>query len=98
MRTLHLLFIKIDEPEWGFWAVAKKYYELYPEFFVKRNEREGLWICGHDPSNIPNASDFGFAFDDSHYYPPSRRVYDHQHGIYPMQYTEPWGLVAEFRR
>jgi hypothetical protein len=86
---------KVDEPEWGFRAVAKKYYELYPEFFVKRNEREGLWVR-HDTSDIPNASDFGFAFDDSHYHPISRRVNDHQHGIYPMQYTEPWGWWRSF--
>jgi hypothetical protein len=86
---------KVDEPEWGFRAVAKKYYELYPEFFVKRNEWEGLWVR-HDTSDIPNASDFGFAFDDSHYHSVSRRVYDHQHGIYPMQYIEPWGWWRSF--
>ncbi len=86
---------KVDGPEWGFRAVAKKYYELYPEFFVKRNEWEGLWVR-RDTSDIPNASDFGFAFDDSHYHPISRRVYDHQHGIYPMQYTEPWGWWRSF--
>jgi hypothetical protein len=86
---------KVDEPEWGFRAVAKKYYELYPEFFVKRNEKEGAWTR-HDTSDIPNASDFGFAFDDTHYHPLSRRVYDHQHGIYPMQYTEPWGWWRSF--
>jgi len=87
---------KVDEPEWGFRAVAKKYYELYPEFFVKRNEREGLWIFGHDPSDISNVDDFGFAFDDSHSYTASQRVFDHQHGIYPMQYTEPWGWWRSF--
>ena len=86
---------KVDEPEWGFRAVAKKYYELYPEFFVKRNEWEGLWVR-YDTSDIANASDFGFAFDDSGYHSVSRRVYDHQHGIYPMQYTEPWGWWRSF--
>jgi hypothetical protein len=90
------IMYKVDEPEWGFRAVANKYYELYPEFFVKRNEWEGLWICEHDPSAIPGASDFGFAFDDAHYYLPSRRVYDHQHEIYPMQYTEPFGWWRDF--
>jgi hypothetical protein len=90
------IMYKVDEPEWGFRAVAKKYYELYPEFFVKMNEWEGLWICGHDPSDIPDASDFGFAFDDAHYYSSSRRVYDHHHEIYPMQYTEPFGWWRDF--
>jgi len=88
---------KVDEPEWGFRAVAKKYYELYPEFFVKQNEREGLWICGHDPSDIPEVDDFGFAFDDeASHISVLRRVYDHQHGIYPMQYAEPWGWWRSF--
>ena len=89
------LMYRVDEPEWEFRAVAKKYYALYPEFFVKRNEQEGLWVR-HDTSDIPHASDFGFAFDDSHYHYPSRRVYDHQQGIYPMQYTEPWGWWRSF--
>ncbi len=87
---------KVDEPEWGFRAATKKYYELYPEFFVKRNEREGLWYYGDYPSNIVNESDFGFAFDDFIYAPYLHRVYDHQHEIYPMQYTEPWGWWRDF--
>lgn len=89
------IMYKVNEPEWGFRAVAKKYYELYPEFFVKRNEREGLWVR-HDTSDIPNASDFGFAFDGSHYHSIPRRVYDHQHGLYPIQYIEPWGWWRSF--
>ncbi|MFV9631147.1 MAG: carbohydrate binding domain-containing protein [Methanosarcinales archaeon] len=87
---------KVDEPEWRFRAAAKKYYELYPEFFVKRNEMEGIWFVGGNPLDIPNVNDFGIAFDDSHYYSVLRRVFDHQHGIYPMQYTEPRGWWRDF--
>lgn len=49
-----------------------------------------------DPSDIPNMVDFGFAFDNSHSFTMPRRVYDHQHGIYPMRYTEPWGWWRSF--
>jgi hypothetical protein len=86
---------KVDEPEWGFRAVANKYYELYPEFFVKRNEMEGIWPR-RDTSDIPNASDFGFAFDESQCHSLPMRVYDYHHGIYPLQYTEPSGWWRSF--
>jgi len=92
---------KTDEPEWGFRAVVKKYYELYPRFFEKRNEREGtvMWI-NPGISKIPNASDFGFAFDVAHEFAysgdNSRQRYDIENGIYTFQYTEPWGWWRSF--
>lgn len=92
---------KTDEPEWGFRSVVKKYYEMYPGFFEKRNEREGtaMWH-GEGSSVIPNASDFGFAFDVSHNFAynssNSRQRYDIENGIYALQYTEPWGWWRGF--
>lgn len=92
---------KTDEPEWGFRSVVKKYYELYPQFFEKRNEREGtvMWIAGKAPSSIPNASDFGFAYDVMNFYwewTKSRHKSNLINGIYTFQYTEPWGWWRSF--
>jgi len=100
------IVFETDETEWGFRAVTKKYYELYPEFFEKRNEREGtvmwLWKIWGDKaiSTIPNASDFGFAFDISYYFSYDwsnwRLQYDENNNFYSLQATEPWGLWRSF--
>ena len=89
------ILYRVDEPEWGFRAAVKKYYELYPGFFVKRNDREGLWVIDHQ-MNIPDVTDFGFAFTDSHYTSPSERIFNEMHDIYSMEYSEPWGYRTYF--
>ena len=35
------LYLYRTEPQWGFRSAAKRYYDAFPEFFVKRVEREG---------------------------------------------------------
>jgi hypothetical protein len=95
---------KTDEPEWGFRSVVKKYYEMYPGFFEKRNEREGIirWKLDDSSSHIPDMSDFGFAFDESFYFVYNwdnindRYIDDINNKIYTFQYTEPWGLWRSF--
>ncbi|MEA3323851.1 MAG: hypothetical protein U9Q37_01765 [Euryarchaeota archaeon] len=89
------ILYRVDEPEWGFRAAAKKYYELYPVFFVKKNDREGLWVIDHQ-MNMPDVADFGFVFTDSHCMPPSERIFNEMHGIYSMEYSEPWGYRTYF--
>jgi hypothetical protein len=83
---------KVDEPEWGFRAVAKKYYELYPEFFVKRAENEGLvakWDFALSP--VPDITDFGVAYSDDYSYSGFGRMTESGHGIDTLVYSEPWG-------
>lgn len=100
-----LALYKTDEPEWGFRAVVKKYYEMYPQFFEKGNEMEGItrWQLDNVTSlNIKNVSDFGFAFDESFYFVynwdniKNRYIEDANNKIYTFQYTEPWGLWKTF--
>jgi len=86
---------KTDEPEWGFRSVVKKYYELYPGFFVKRNEREGTWTRD-DPENIPNVEDFGFKYYQSWKYPNIANFKDHD--VYFFKYDEPWGMYWSFAK
>jgi len=83
---------KVNEPEWGFRAVAKKYYELYPEFFVKRVEKEGLvakWDFAVSP--VANVTDFGVAYADEYTYSGFGRMTDSGDGIGTLVYSEPWG-------
>jgi len=90
--TFSLLLYHFD-PTWGFRSAAAKYYAVFPQFFTKRVEREGLWFYSLDPSRLPDPEDFGFAFDESG---DSNLVYDNTHGIYTFRYIEPWGWWRDF--
>ena len=83
---------KVDEPEWGFRAVANKYYELYPEFFVTRTENEGLvakWDFAVAP--VSDVADFGVAYANDYAYSGFGRMTDAGYGIDTLVYSEPWG-------
>lgn len=82
--TFSLVLYRFDSA-WGFRAALKRYYELFPAFFEKRVEREGIWMPFTDIATIPNAADFGFAFKEGDDNVP----WDEAHGIYTFVYTEP---------
>jgi hypothetical protein len=90
--TFSLLLYHFD-PAWGFRAAAAKYYAIFPQFFTKRVQREGLWFYSLDLSQLPDPEDFGFTFDESG---DSNLVYDNTHGIYTFRYIEPWGWWRDF--
>jgi len=73
------------DPTWGFRAALKQYYDLFPEFFVKRIRREGIWMPFTDIATIPDAADFGFAFKEGDDNVP----WDEAHGIDTFVYVEP---------
>jgi hypothetical protein len=83
------------DPAWGFRAAAAKYYAIFPQFFVKRVRREGLWFGGIDLSQIPNPSDFGFAFDQED---DAELTTDTMNGSLRFRYLEPWGWWRSFGR
>jgi hypothetical protein len=84
---------KLDEPAWGFRSAAKKYYELYPDYFVKRVGNEGQWLCSSgDVDTVPDINDYGIAFDEAGYLMP----FNTSKGIYSFTYTEPWGWWRDF--
>lgn len=87
--TVHFLLYKLDDPQWGMRSALKKYYELYPEWFVKRAKREGLWKNFDSIAKIPGWQDFHFA----HHEGPSDATavaFDREQGIYSYFYDEPW--------
>gem|GEM_PF-2635995 len=86
---------RTDEPEWGFRSVVKKYYEMYPGFFEKKSDKEGMFIAWTKTENISNISDFGISFDLS----PTEMnnlKFNTLNKINSLEYTEPWGWWRSF--
>jgi hypothetical protein len=79
------LVIYRADPEWGFRSALKRYYEIFPEFFVKRVEKEGIWMPFTDISTVEGYEDFGFAFHEG----TNNVKFDDQIGVYSFRYTEP---------
>jgi hypothetical protein len=73
------------DPTWGFRAALQKYYDIYPQFFTKRLDKEGLWMAFHRISSVQNFEDFGFAFKEG----TDETKFDDDHGILTFRYTEP---------
>ncbi|MBO3803035.1 MAG: hypothetical protein JTT11_04050 [Candidatus Brockarchaeota archaeon] len=77
---------KNDLPDWAFRGSLKKYYELFPQFFVKRAAKEGIWMPFTPISRVRNPEDFGFMFHEG----DSDVLYDNAQGYYAFVYIEPW--------
>ncbi|UCH34582.1 MAG: hypothetical protein JSV65_19005, partial [Armatimonadota bacterium] len=73
------------EPEWGMRAALARYYEIFAECFVKRVEREGMWMPFADIASVEGWDDFGFAFKEG----TNNVPFDSAHGIYSFVYVEP---------
>ncbi len=76
------------DPQWGFRAAIKKYYDLYPEFFRVRVPKQGNWYYA-DLHTLPNDEDFGLAFNEQS--GTSAVQADDERGNLSFRYTEPWG-------
>jgi hypothetical protein len=73
------------DPRWGFRAALQKYYDLFPQHFVKRVTREGVWMPFTDIAKVPGFDDFGFAFQEG----APNVTFDDQHGVASFVYVEP---------
>lgn len=82
---------RLPQPEWGMRAAADRYYQMYPEFFVKRAEREGLWHLWVS-TEIPNPEELGLVFHEQEPYYEDRVAFDDAHGGYSFTYAEPCAL------
>ena len=56
----HLVCFRFD-PQWGFRAALQKFYDIFPQQFVKRVWREGVWMPFTDIASAGFA-DFGLRF------------------------------------
>lgn len=73
------------DPEWGFRGALRRYYELFPDSFQRRIQKQGLWMPFARISKVPNWEDFGFRFKEG----DDETGWDDQHDILTFRYTEP---------
>lgn len=90
------LLIYTHDGEWGFRAAAQKYYEIFPNYFLKRAQREGVWFYVVPPRSIPYIEDFGLTFYEGGPFNESDTAFAREKGIYILPYTEPWGARQVF--
>ena len=69
----------------GMRCAVEKYYRIFPEYFVKRVEREGNWMAFTRVSGVKGWEDFGFAYHEG----DNDVAWDAEHGISSFRYTEP---------
>lgn len=75
------------DSQWAFRDAAMMYYNIYPSFFEKRVEREGIWMPFTAVNSVENEEDFNFMF---HEFNVVDLEYNNTHGIYSFRYLEPW--------
>ena len=84
--AVRLRFCKFAfDPEWGFRAAFDRYYAIFPELFVRRIEKQGLWMPFAKISQVAGWEDFGFRFKEG----ANETAWDDAHDIITFRYTEP---------
>jgi len=78
------------DPDWGMRSALDRYYRLFPQFFTKHVEREGMWMAFSKLSEIDNVNEFRFAFQEGAPEPG----YDDQLGVDSLTYFTHAGLFA----
>ncbi|MCD6359967.1 MAG: discoidin domain-containing protein, partial [Armatimonadetes bacterium] len=77
------------DPAWGFRSATEKYYRIYPQSFVRRSEREGLWMPFTSPSKVEGFEDFNFVFHEG----SNQMGWDDAHDILSFPYVSPhWAM------
>ncbi|MBR4171486.1 MAG: hypothetical protein IKR48_07530 [Kiritimatiellae bacterium] len=71
--------------EEGFRNALDAYYRLFPQAFVRRVERQGLWMPFANISKVKGWEDFGFRFKEG----ITETSWDDAHDILTFRYTEP---------
>lgn len=70
---------------WGFRGALARYYELFPEAFDRRIDKQGLWMPFAKISQVKGWQDFGFRFKEGN----DETAWDDAHDILTFRYTEP---------
>lgn len=73
--------------EWGFRSALKRYYDFFPQFFIKRVRREGGWYVWGNMAETKDALEAGFAF---HWGPRDANAvkWDNEHDVIALFYIE----------
>ena len=84
--SARLRFCTFDfDGRWGFRAALQKYYDLFPEAFVCRIPKQGLWMPFARISEVRDWQDFGFRFKEG----DNETAWDDSHDVLTFRYTEP---------
>ena len=88
------------DPRWGFRSAAEHYYGIFPGYYVRRLQREGIWMPFTPVNEVDRWQDFGFAIHETHR--DTRTIIDgasvrvaeadRRIGVASFQYTEPWDI------
>lgn len=78
------------DPDWGMRSALDRYYRLWPQFFAKHVEKEGMWMAFSKLSEIDNVNEFRFAFQEGAPEPG----YDDELGVYSLTYFTHAGMFA----
>ncbi len=68
-----------------FRVASARYASLFPEFFVKRTMKEGIWMPFTDIATVEDPDDFGFMFQEG----APNVAFDDELGVYSFPYVEP---------
>jgi hypothetical protein len=90
--SFHFIIYRHDAA-WGMRSAAQRFYEIFPESFQVRAERQGLY-CNIVPTDLASPEDFGFTYDLAGFHQPERQQLK-QHGIYLL--VHPMGTEAHIR-
>jgi hypothetical protein len=84
---------------WAFRRALQKYYELFPQAFVRRSKEAGIWLAFGELAGIENAGDFGFAFHEIADHQVDKRILDEDEklGVGSCVYTEPQSHWQTFK-
>ncbi len=70
---------------WGLRGAIAVYHELFPDYFLCRTPKQGIWMPFHKISQVEGWEDFGFRFKEGDNEVP----WDDAHDIVTFRYTEP---------
>jgi hypothetical protein len=79
------------DPDWGMRGALDRYYRLFPQFFTKHVEREGMWMAFSKLSGVDNVNEFRFTFQEGAPEPG----YDDGLGAYSLTYFTHAGMFAD---
>lgn len=78
------------DPQWGLRSALDRYYRLFPQFFTKHVRRQGQWMAFSSLSEIDNANEFRFAYQEGVPEPG----YDDRLGVDSLTYFTHAGMFA----
>ncbi|MEN6303668.1 MAG: hypothetical protein ABFD96_13140, partial [Armatimonadia bacterium] len=84
------LVIYTADPRWGFRSATAGYYALFPDAFVRRADKEGLWMPFTDIAKVQDPEDFNFAFQEG----APNIAWDEAHDADSFRYISPhWAML-----